>query len=464
MKTLGRWRSGLALGPGARALRRTLPASMVGSVEGASMEPSQLSRPGEEATTRIRAGQEPDRSGPAGPGAGPGVGAGGGPGQALQAGAVPRPGAGPSAPAPSGDPLVGLVVAGRYRLLAPLATGGMGSVYRAEQLTLKRQVAVKLMVDPGEELIERYRREAVALSEVSHPAIVEIFDFETFGEGTDARCCLVMAFIDGRDLADYLDTQPLGYLEPQEVRALALPIVSALVELHANGILHRDIKPDNIVRFLRADGRAGVKLVDFGIARRQVDQGMTASGYVLGTPPYLPPETMLGEKHTPLSDIYALGATMFELLTGTPPYGSGSAAEIMQKALAARVSFPPDLEATPLGQLLRRMLSRRPSQRPDAMEVLQRLEALRCDEECLEPAPSGVLPTRPLPIVGRGRAARGAAPSDAAEGVQGSHTAALTQQSRPAKRSGRALPSWALLLLGALLGGGAVALAWMLVR
>ncbi len=273
--------------------------------------------------------------------------------------------------------LAGLVVDGRYRLIKPLASGGMGSVWLAEQLKLNRKVAIKLMTHSDEELVERFRREAVAMSDVSHPAIVEIIDFSVLGDGGSGRGCLIMAYIDGLDLGDYLDIQPEQRIEVTEARILMLPVVSALVELHANGIIHRDIKPDNVVRFVRADGRPGVKLVDFGIARRQVDQGMTASGYVLGTPPYLAPETMLGEKHTPLSDIYALGATLFEMITGDPPYGHGSVSEIMQQALHRDPVFPQFLRDTAMEALLKRMLAKAPSERPDAMEVLQSLEKMR---------------------------------------------------------------------------------------
>jgi serine/threonine protein kinase len=282
--------------------------------------------------------------------------------------------------------LVGQVIDGRYKILKPLAFGGMGSVFLAEQVTLNRKVALKVMSTADDELLERFRREAVALCEVSHPAIVEIHDFTTWDGAGGVRGCLIMAFIDGEDLADYLAKQPERRLPPDEVVYLMLPIASALVELHANGVIHRDIKPDNLVRFMRADGRPGLKLVDFGIARRQLDRGMTASGFVMGTPPYLAPEALLGERQTPLSDIYALGSTVFELLTGAPPFGRGNAGTILQRTLNENPVFPTALRGSPLAGLLRRMLATRDKDRPDALQVLHGLESVRATSSAQLPA------------------------------------------------------------------------------
>lgn len=278
------------------------------------------------------------------------------------------------------ETLIGKVIDGRYEIIKPLAEGGMGSVFLAEQTGLRRQVALKILVSEDPELVVRFQREATALAEVSHPAIVEIYDFTAHAVEAGNRGCLCMAFIDGMDLDDYLDEQPERRLPPDEVITLIIPIISALVELHANGIIHRDIKPANLVRFLRADGRPGVKLVDFGIARRQVDPGMTASGLVLGTPPYLPPEAFLGEQATPLMDIYALGATMFELLTGAPPFAADKQAKIIQRTLHEDPQFPEHLASTPLAALLQQMLGKIARNRPDAMQVLRGLEQVRAGQ------------------------------------------------------------------------------------
>ncbi len=303
------------------------------------------------------------------------------------------------------ETLIGKVIDGRYKILDPLAEGGMGSVFLAEQTGLQRKVALKILVCEEPELVQRFQREATALAEVSHPAIVEIYDFTAHAVEAGNRGCLCMAFIDGMDLADYLDEQPERRLPPNEVISLIIPIVSALVELHANGIIHRDIKPANLVRFLRADGRPGVKLVDFGIARRQVDPGMTATGLVLGTPPYLPPEAFLGENATPLMDIYALGATMFELLTGAPPFTADGQAKIIQRTLHEEPQFPDHLASTPLAGLLGEMLNKIARKRPDAMQVLEGLENVRAGKSDApaqpkrdpKPAPKATRPLRPIP-------------------------------------------------------------------
>lgn len=299
------------------------------------------------------------------------------------------------------ETLIGKVIDGRYEIIRPLAEGGMGSVFLADQTGLRRRVALKVLVSEDPELVVRFQREATALADVSHPAIVEIYDFTAHAVEAGNRGCLCMAYIDGMDLADYLDEQPERRLPPNEVMTLVIPIISALVELHANGIIHRDIKPANIVRFLRADGRPGVKLVDFGIARRQVDPGMTASGLVLGTPPYLPPEAFLGEQATPLMDIYALGATMFELLTGAPPFAADKQAKIIQRTLHEDPKFPDHLASTPLAALVEQMLGKIARNRPDAMQVLHGLEEVRAGQRhARDPAATdddaGSRPTRTL--------------------------------------------------------------------
>ncbi|MFH2010044.1 MAG: protein kinase [bacterium] len=270
---------------------------------------------------------------------------------------------------------VGLLVDGRYRIVEPIAAGGMGSVYRGEQDNLRRRVAIKRVAQPDPDSAMRFRREAEALAMVSHPAIVEIYDF--VHDADTAVSYMVMAFVDGENVADYVATQPNHVLPPLETLDLAIPIASALVELHARGILHRDIKPANLVRYLCADGHAAVKLVDFGIARREQDAGLTADGRIVGTPPYIPPEVILGGKHTEASDVYALGATLFELLTGVTPHGKDEVQNIFKRAIREDVQLPPTMSGTPLGALLLRMLSRQEDQRPSTQGVLEELVQLR---------------------------------------------------------------------------------------
>ncbi len=271
---------------------------------------------------------------------------------------------------------LGRVVGRRYRIARALAVGGMGSVFVAEQLNLKREVAMKVFAGTDPLHLERFRREAEALASLSHPAIVEVYDFLTEFEGPLAAGYLVMAYVKGMDLEDYLKSKPDRRLVQSEIVQLLVPVASALVELHASGIIHRDIKPANIIRFERADGRPGVKLVDFGVARRHDDPGITALGHVLGTPPYLSPEALAGKPHTPVSDIFSFGATIFELATGQPPFGRESLQSIVMRTLEEEVQLPPYLDSTPLGGLIRAMLEKNPRHRPDSLSVVQSMEQL----------------------------------------------------------------------------------------
>lgn len=270
---------------------------------------------------------------------------------------------------------LGMVVDGRYRIVQPLAAGGMGSVYLGVQENLNRRVAIKQVSQPDEQDAERFRREAEALAAVSHPAIVEVHDFVS--EPDAGASYLIMAYVDGENVADYVNGRPQGILEPLDALDLMVPVASALVELHSHEILHRDIKPANLVRYERADGRAAVKLVDFGIARRAQDPGLTAAGLIVGTPPYLSPEVILGKGHSEASDVYSFGATLFELLTGEPPHGREDLHHILKHATQEDVTLPPGLNATPLGTLLLRVLNREDEGRPKMQVVLDELEQIR---------------------------------------------------------------------------------------
>ncbi len=270
---------------------------------------------------------------------------------------------------------LGMVVDGRYRIVQPLAEGGMGSVFLGLQENLNRRVAIKRVSQPEEQDAERFRREAEALAAVSHPAIVEVYDY--VNEPTASVSYLIMAYVDGENLEDYIDGQPQGVVTPLESLGLMVPVASALVELHSHEILHRDIKPANLVRYERADRRAAVKLVDFGIARRAQDPGLTAAGLIVGTPPYLSPEVILGKGHSEGSDVYAFGATLFELLTGEPPHGKDDLHQILKHATQEDVTLPASLNATPLGTLLLRVLNREDEGRPTMQTVLDELEQIR---------------------------------------------------------------------------------------
>jgi len=210
--------------------------------------------------------------------------------------------------------MVGDVVAGRYELEELVGTGGMSSVFRAHDTLLERHVALKILHEhytSDEAYVERFRREARAVAGLSHPNIVTVIDR---GE-QDGRQFIVFEYIDGESLKQLVDRT--GPLAVDQAVALTLQIARALAFAHQQGLVHRDVKPQNVL--LNDDGRA--KVTDFGIARSlDVQQGMTQSGTVMGTSDYIAPEQARGERVDEQTDVYSLGVVLYELLTGEVPF------------------------------------------------------------------------------------------------------------------------------------------------
>jgi eukaryotic-like serine/threonine-protein kinase len=211
----------------------------------------------------------------------------------------------------------GRLVAGRYRLLAALGNGGMGTVWQAEDELLTRPVAVKEVSPPasvtdGERtmLRERTLREARTAARLSHPNVVTIYDVVE----DDGRPWIVMELIAARSLRDLLEAD--GPLSPQQAARVGLQVLAALTAAHSLGILHRDVTPGNVL--IDAGGRA--VLADFGIARTQDSPTLTTSGVVVGSPSYIAPERASGEPGGPESDLWSLGATLYAMVEGRPPY------------------------------------------------------------------------------------------------------------------------------------------------
>jgi serine/threonine protein kinase len=205
------------------------------------------------------------------------------------------------------------VLGGRYRLRRRIAAGGMGTVWEADDEVLHRQVAVKVISDAlasDEKFVERFLREARAAAGLSHPNVAGVFDY---GEDDHAQY-IVLELLRGETLADRL--QRLGRLPWTEAVPIAAQIAMALEEAHAGGIVHRDVKPGNIM--LSPDGR--VKVMDFGIASASRESSLTLTGAAMGTASYVAPEQASGERATPASDIYSLGVVLYEMLTGAPPF------------------------------------------------------------------------------------------------------------------------------------------------
>jgi eukaryotic-like serine/threonine-protein kinase len=209
--------------------------------------------------------------------------------------------------------LLGTTLNGRYRLEARIGAGGMSTVYRATDQTLQRPVAIKLMnreIASDSDQLERFRREARAVAQLSHPHIVGVIDY---GED-DARPYIVFEYVEGETLKERIRRS--GRLPVTEAVAYAIEIARALGTAHAHHIVHRDVKPQNVL--IDEEGQA--KVTDFGIARTLDEEGLTVDGRVLGTTDYVSPEQALGRGVTGQSDLYSLGIVLYEMLTGEVPF------------------------------------------------------------------------------------------------------------------------------------------------
>jgi len=220
--------------------------------------------------------------------------------------------------------VIGTLISERYRLDEKIGSGGMSSVYRAFDPTLERWVAIKLMhrdISHDPDQLERFRREARAVAQLNHPHVVTVIDA---GED-DGAPYIVFEYVEGETLKDRI--RRLGRLPVSEAVAYAIEIGRALEAAHASRLVHRDVKPQNVL--IDPDGRA--KVTDFGIARSLETQGLTATGRVLGTTDYVSPEQALGHEVTGQSDIYSLGIVLYEMLTGEVPFNADTQVAVAMK-------------------------------------------------------------------------------------------------------------------------------------
>ena len=270
----------------------------------------------------------------------------------------------------AGADLVGQVVADRYHIIKKLGEGGMGAVYLGEHVKMGRKSAIKVM-NPGmahdPDAVSRFNREASNASRISHPNVCQIYDF---GETTDGLIYLAMEFIEGQSLTDLIDRE--GALPAVRAASILKQSADALQAAHDLGIVHRDLKPDNIMITQARDGADVVKVVDFGIAKAvagdETGQKVTKTGLVVGTPEYMSPEQLSGDKLDGRSDIYSLGLVLYRMLTGVLPFQADTAQEVMIKRLTdeptplaeARpdIEFPPGAQAV-LDRVLQRLTADR---------------------------------------------------------------------------------------------------------
>ena len=329
----------------------------------------------------------------------------------------------------------------RYRLGERIAAGGMGAVYRAVDETLGRQVAVKVLRreladDPT--FLERFRREARAAAGLSHPGVAGVYDYGELG----GQPFIVMELVEGETLAERLAAR--GRLPWREAFAIGEQVAAALAAAHAHGLVHRDVKPANIL--LSRDGRA--KVTDFGIAQAAQTVTLTRTGMVLGSANYVAPEQAKGGHVGPAADLYSLGCVLFEAVTGETPYRGGNAVAIATQHVSAPVpdpreqaqDLPPEAAA-----LITRALQKHPAGRfPSGTAMAAALAAAR-DED----GATRVLPALP----------EGAGPEGSGEPQGGAPVnQAPARAARAAARHPRTRPA----AVGALVVVALLLLAWPL--
>ncbi len=274
------------------------------------------------------------------------------------------------------DPLIGLVVAERYRILDLLGRGGMGVVYRVEHVRIGKLLAMKLLageLSRNPEAVRRFKHEAQTASKLSSPNTVQVFDFGA----VDGLTYLVMELVGGEDLGTVLRGE--GMVEPRRLAKIVLQIGNSLAEAHHHGIVHRDVKPENVMLVRGKEGQEVVKVFDFGLAKLRAAAevpAMTTPGLIMGTPYFMAPEQIRGETVDARTDIYALGAVMYRALTGRFPFDGPSPIAVCAKHLteeplplakaAPQIAFP-----TGLAAVVMKALEKDPERRFQVVEDLQ---------------------------------------------------------------------------------------------
>jgi serine/threonine-protein kinase len=281
------------------------------------------------------------------------------------------------------DPWLGRVVDRRYRVTGRIGSGGMGVVYRVEHLHLGKTAAMKVLAPDSvanPEMVRRFRTEAQAVSKLDHPNVVQTFDF---GQA-DGALYLVMEYINGEDLAALIRRE--GPWTFTRAARLFVQVCSGLIDAHEAGVVHRDLKPENLMVVRRRDGSEHVKVLDFGLAKlreRATDPGHSAvssGGQVIGTPYYMAPEQVRGEPLDARADLYSVGATLYRVLTGVPPFDAPSPMSVLAKHITDEVVPPrtraPERALPPeADRIVLRAMAKAPADRyASAIEMREDLE------------------------------------------------------------------------------------------
>lgn len=313
---------------------------------------------------------------------------------------------------PAADPFVGKVIKGRYRVINKLGEGGMAAVYLAEQVTIERKAALKILHgqfanDP--EFVKRFRQEAKLAASLNHPNLIKVYDFD---QGDDGSLFIAMEYLEGKTLKEMLQAGAIAI--PRATR-LAIQIAEGLVVAHRAGVIHRDIKPENIM----VTDSDTIKLMDFGIARLRESSSatrLTRAGMIMGTPLYMAPEQIEGSEVSEKTDIYAFGIVLYEMLSGAAPFRAPTPAAVLMKHLKEiplplrklRSDIPLAVE-----RIVSRTLEKKPERRPASMaEVVEALKSIDAtfpqdvEKTLLATQPLGVIHSSELQSSESGRAAR----------------------------------------------------------
>ena len=299
-------------------------------------------------------------------------------------------------PTTAARPIRGTPLGSRYLVEHPIGEGSTGRVWRGSRRDDGSAVAIKILHAeylPDPTMVARFRREGVAVRQLRHPHLVPVDDLVVERD----TVAIVMELVNGDDLRSIMQR---GRLETRRAVGLLAQVASALAHVHAAGVLHRDVKPENILVTRRA-GQPWAQLSDFGLAWVASDRQLTRSTQLLGTPAYLAPELLAGRRYDPAVDVYALGVTAYELLTGRRPFDGEHPLAVMRAHLDDEAPRPPGM-ATDLWHLVRSCLAKRPEDRPTAGQLAQELESLARRRRILSSAPHRLRPSwrgRPLALV-----------------------------------------------------------------